>query len=373
MKNKGFLLIGLTGNIGTGKSSIRKMMQHLGALGIDADRVARDALRKDSPAYQDILAAFGREAITDPSGQIDRKKLGALVFSNPAALKKLESITHPQVSIAIKQLIQHSRLPVIVIEAIKLLESDLAELCDSIWVVDTQPEIVYERLRISRGMSRAAVEQRLAQQSPAAEKIRRADIVIHNNNTTLAAWEQVRAAWKLVSAPLKEAAQTSYSQSDIHILLPSNANRDLLQKQLNQQPESLACQVLSAQYNSSADRSNTAWTQDEEKLNQILLQSFILRDEASLALVNLDHFTCQLSGYSFSKGYDRDKFHDILSLAEKFGNLHLCRSFSIPIKKEEASFICKKGYRKQPEGANFDQVYQKAGYNLYIKSVLRPF
>ncbi len=129
----GKLVIGLTGNIGTGKSVVRRMLEHLGAFGIDADALAHRATAKGAPGYKKVVTQFG-QSILKEDGEIDRKKLGRLVFSDPEALKILENIVHPLVIQAVDYIIKHVKHKVIVIEAIKLLESDIKESCDSIWV-----------------------------------------------------------------------------------------------------------------------------------------------------------------------------------------------------------------------------------------------
>jgi dephospho-CoA kinase len=142
-------IIGLTGNIGTGKSLVRKMLQHLGAYGIDADILAHEALKSNSPAHERIIRYFGA-SILDTHGTVDRAKLAHIVFTDEKALVELENILHPLVSIAVANIIQYARLPIIIIEAIKLLESDLAGICDSIWVVDSREQVIFDRLSYAR-------------------------------------------------------------------------------------------------------------------------------------------------------------------------------------------------------------------------------
>lgn len=188
------VIIGLTGNIATGKSVVRRMLEHLGAFGIDADALGHRALDPASAGYAGVLEAFGSE-ILDDSGAIDRKKLGRIVFSDAAALKRLEAIVHPLIRQAITSLIEHAPQKVIVIEAIKLLEGDLYALCDSIWVSVASPEIQMARLREKRKMNAQDALQRIQSQSPQEQKIAVADIVIHNERSFEATWEQITKAW----------------------------------------------------------------------------------------------------------------------------------------------------------------------------------
>ena len=191
----GKYVIGLTGNIATGKSVVRKMLEHLGAYGIDADALAHRAIAKDAPGYQPVLDTFGSWILT-PEGQIDRTRLGRIVFSDSEALEKLEAIIHPMVRQAIDLLVRRAGQKIIVVEAIKLLEGSLRTACDNIWVTTAPMEVQLRRLRIKRGMSAEVARQRIAAQPPQTQKIEAADVVIKNNGSFEAAWKQVLAAWQ---------------------------------------------------------------------------------------------------------------------------------------------------------------------------------
>jgi len=188
-------VIGLTGNIGTGKSVVRRMLEHLGAYGIDADAISHRAISKDAPCFDAILQAFG-SYILSPEGQIDRKKLGRIVFNDPEALAKLESIVHPLVEQAIDIIVRRTNQKVIVIEAIKLLESNLVDLCDAIWVVYSNPEVQLARLMHNRNMSESDARQRMESQVPQESRLADAAVVIKNNSTFDDTWKQVTTAWK---------------------------------------------------------------------------------------------------------------------------------------------------------------------------------
>ncbi len=191
----GKYVIGLTGNIATGKSVVRKMLEHLGAYGIDADALAHRAIAKDAPGYQPVLDTFGSWILT-PEGQIDRTRLGRIVFSDSEALGKLEAIVHPLVRQAIDLLVRRAGQKIIVVEAIKLLEGPLRTACDNIWVATAPMEVQLRRLRIKRGMSAEVARQRIAAQPPQTQKIEAADVVIKNNGSFEVAWKQVLAAWQ---------------------------------------------------------------------------------------------------------------------------------------------------------------------------------
>ncbi len=196
----GKYVIGLTGNIATGKSVVRKMLEHLGAYGIDADALAHRAMAKGAPGFPLVVKAFGEWAL-DNEGQIDRAKLAKIVFSDSGALEKLESIVHPLVTHAIDLLIRRASHSVVVIEAIKLLETDLAAGCDAVWVVTASEELQVSRLMHKRQLSEAASKQRIAAQSSQTGKLRAASVVIRNDGSFENTWEQVQSAWADLPKP----------------------------------------------------------------------------------------------------------------------------------------------------------------------------
>jgi len=192
----GKYVIGLTGNVATGKSVVRKMLEHLGAYGIDADALGHRAITKGAPGYRPIVDTFGNW-ILGPDDQIDRSKLGRLVFSNPEALITLEDIIHPFVFQAVDVLVRRSKQNVIVIEAIKLLESELRNYCDMIWVTDAPEELRIQRLMSKRNMSYNDAYERVHAQSAQEIKLKTADIIIQNTKSFEDTWKQVNSAWKV--------------------------------------------------------------------------------------------------------------------------------------------------------------------------------
>ncbi|NMB88041.1 MAG: dephospho-CoA kinase [Chloroflexi bacterium] len=200
-------VIGLTGNIGAGKSVVRRMLEHLGAYGIDADALGHRAIAKGAPGYDPVVRTFGRWVL-GPDEQINRAKLGRVVFSDPEAMAQLEGIVHPLVEQAVDILVRRSRQRVVVIEAIKLLEAGLARSCDSIWVAYTPQEIQLARLMQNRGMAESEARQRIAAQSPQEEKISSAHIVIRNVSTFADTWRQVMKAWRRVVPEAEESGET---------------------------------------------------------------------------------------------------------------------------------------------------------------------
>ncbi len=151
----GKYIIGLTGNIATGKSVVRRMLEHLGAYGIDADALGHRAIAQGAPGYRPVVNTFG-SWILAPDGQIDRTRLARVVFSDPEALAQLEGIVHPLVSQAVDLLVRRSKQEVIILEAIKLLESGLRDKCDTLWVTSSSHETQLGRLMHKRNMSEAS-------------------------------------------------------------------------------------------------------------------------------------------------------------------------------------------------------------------------
>lgn len=218
----GKYVIGLTGNIATGKSVVRKMLEHLGAYGIDADALAHRAIARDAPGYKPVLETFGTWVL-DSDGQIDRTRLARVVFSDRQALDKLEAIIHPLVRQAIDLLVRRSKYKVIVIEAIKLLEGPLREACDSIWVTIAAQETQIDRLLRKRGWSPEIARERISAQSPQEVKAAVADVIIRNDGSFEETWRQVQAAWhKIVPEIYQERPGKEVSRRGIPVVERAN-------------------------------------------------------------------------------------------------------------------------------------------------------
>ena len=181
-------VIGLTGNIGCGKSTVAGMLRQLGVATIDADAVAREIRHNDADA---------RAAIQRRFGTYDAAELGRIVFADPAALRDLEAILHPRVRGEIRSRLSELSVggeEVVAVEVIKLLESPLADACDEIWVVRCDEADAMARLAASRGMDEATARRRLANQSSQAEKVAAADVVIDGSAPMEETRRQVEAA-----------------------------------------------------------------------------------------------------------------------------------------------------------------------------------
>lgn len=203
-------LIGLTGGIACGKSTVLAMLASLGARTIDADRVTHQLQAPGAPVYQQIVAAFGPQILAGEGGPIDRRRLGAIVFGDGARLRQLEQIVHPAVRAEIRAFLAQvaAETPaagpraVAVIDAIKLIESGWAAECDQVWVVICPEAQQVARLMATRGMSEAEARQRIAAQPPQESRLERASVVIDNGGSQAATRAQVEAAWARVLAAI---------------------------------------------------------------------------------------------------------------------------------------------------------------------------
>ena len=187
-------VVGLTGPIGAGKSTVAQMLRELGAKVLDADAIVHQEQSRGTVGYSAIVQTFGTKILGEDK-EIDRKKLAAEVFGDPLKLEKLERIIQPRV---IARILEARKMlkdgDVLVVEAIKLLESGLRNICDEIWVVVTARETLLARLA-ARGVSRAEAELRLRSQRSEEEFRSAADVVIENDADRDRTRELVREAW----------------------------------------------------------------------------------------------------------------------------------------------------------------------------------
>ena len=203
--SKGYV-IGVTGNIGTGKSTVARMMAELGAHIIDADHVAHELMAPGTAIWQAVVEEFGPDVLGEGGqGQsdsvIDRTKLGDIVFADPQALARLEAILHPAVIQEVNRRIHAADARVVVVEAIKLIEAGMHRGYDALWVVTCRPEQQVARLVAQRGTSEEEVRQRMAAQSPQTEKVAWADVVIDNSGSLAETKAQVERAWCALDSP----------------------------------------------------------------------------------------------------------------------------------------------------------------------------
>jgi dephospho-CoA kinase len=194
------VVIGLTGNIASGKSAVSRMLADLGAETIDADAVAHEALAAGTDQAALIAERFG-SGVLHPDGSVNRAALGSIVFSDAPALADLEAIIHPGVRRRVYEWLEQVKAPVAVLEAIKLLEGPLVDHVHTIWVVAAPREVRIDRLVRERSMSAEEAARRVDAQNPEEEKVRRADVVIRNDGSVEELRAQVRAAWDALQVP----------------------------------------------------------------------------------------------------------------------------------------------------------------------------
>ena len=186
-------IIGLTGNIACGKSTVRGMLAEHGAATLDADALVHDLYLPGDPVYRAVIDAFGAD-ILGMDAEIDRRALGRKVFGDPAALARLEGLTHPAVIERTWAWVARQTTPVVVVDAVKLIEAGIADGCDAVWAVTCPPAEERRRLMTRPGMTDAEADRRLAAQAPEAEKVARAAVVIDNGGTMDATRAQIDRA-----------------------------------------------------------------------------------------------------------------------------------------------------------------------------------
>ena len=192
-------VVGLTGGIGAGKSTVANLLAELGAEVIDADGIGHQAYRPGSEGFARVVEAFG-PGVVGPDGAIDRRALGALVFADPAARARLDALVHPLIAAEVGRRIVAARAEgfarPLVVEAAILLEAGWSPLVDRVWVVSTRRENAIARVMAARRMTRAEVERRLDAQMSDAERRRHADLVLENDGSPAALRAAVEAAWR---------------------------------------------------------------------------------------------------------------------------------------------------------------------------------
>lgn len=198
------LLVGLTGGIGSGKSTVSAMLAERGAEIIDADRIAREVVLPGTHAWCKIRDHFGPEVL-HADGHIDRAALAGKVFDDPAKLALLNQITHPEIFARIADRLEelHERRVVVVLDAALLLETGLAQRVDMLIVTHSPTELRVERLE-ARGLGADQAKARMASQLSDEERLAKADVVIDNSGTFEDLVEQVDDAWRELLRRLAE-------------------------------------------------------------------------------------------------------------------------------------------------------------------------
>lgn len=195
------LVVGLTGGIGSGKSTVSKYLRELGATIIDADVLAKELVLPNSPAWKEIRNHFGKD-ILDENGFLKRKKLGRIIFQFPTERKVLNEILHPRIKEKteelIKQYCQQEAIPLLVVDAPLLIETGMSDMVDEVWVVVIPEELQLKRLKERDNLSAQDAQKRLEAQMPFAEKLKYAHRVIDNSGGIEETREKIRSLWNKV-------------------------------------------------------------------------------------------------------------------------------------------------------------------------------
>jgi len=192
------LVVGLTGNIGSGKSSVARMLQEMGAAVIDTDRVARDVVAPGTPGLQKTVACFGRQVLNN-DGTLNRPLMAQIVFNDPAALARLNAIIHPEIrsriAAAIADYKKSGSTPLLIIEAPLLIETDMHKMVDRVWLVTVDPRIQVQRIIERDHTTAEQARKRISAQMPQEDKIPYADRIIDNSGSLEKTLQQVRQIW----------------------------------------------------------------------------------------------------------------------------------------------------------------------------------
>ena len=200
-------VIGLTGGIGSGKSTAAQILTEFGAKVIDADKVAHEVFNPGTEGLQKVVETFG-EGVLNTEGEIDRKKLGEIVFNNPTALSTLNEIIHPRAYELTRSRLEEFRkqgVEVVVLEVILLVEAGWDHLADEIWVTVAMEDTVVKRLQASRGLTKEEILTRIHAQTPNEERIKYADVVIENDGSYEELKKKLSGLWSRVEEKNKLA------------------------------------------------------------------------------------------------------------------------------------------------------------------------
>jgi dephospho-CoA kinase len=197
-------VIGLTGGIGSGKSTVSGFLAQLGAVIIDADRVGHEVLSTDFQVRRELLAIFGWQVLT-PSGEVNRKKLGEIVFSHPESLPRLNQVMHPRMYDIVKAQLEGYRrrgVEMVVLEAPLLIEADWTSLVDEVWVTVASQSTVLRRLKEKFGLSEPEALARIGCQLASEERVKHADVIIDTDCDLDELRAKVKGLWQGLRASL---------------------------------------------------------------------------------------------------------------------------------------------------------------------------
>ena len=193
-------VIGLTGGIGTGKTSVSNILSSLGASMINADKIGHKIYEPNSEGWMEVVNSFGKEILNE-NQEIDRKKLGSIVFKDKKYLDQLNSITHPRIYSEIEselQTLSNNNVTVSVVEAALLIEAKWTSLADEVWVTVSNENIIYKRLEKRDGLNIEAIKARISSQMSTKEKLKFADVIIKNDSSIKDLEKEVQYYWKKI-------------------------------------------------------------------------------------------------------------------------------------------------------------------------------
>ncbi len=197
------MILGVTGNIASGKSSVCRELARRGAIVVDADQLAREVVEPGSPVLERLVNSFGKD-ILKSDGSLDRKYLGDLVFSNPSARERLNAIIHPAIAALSRQRLQKLRdtVPLVIYEAPLLYEVGAEARVDKVLLVTIAPEVQLARLMERDGLDEKSARQRIAAQMPQEQKMARADYLVDNSASREETIAQIERLWPLLVGKL---------------------------------------------------------------------------------------------------------------------------------------------------------------------------
>ena len=189
------IVIGLTGGIGTGKSEVARILEEIGAYIIDADRLGHSAYLPHSEIWEEVVKEFG-DGVLLPDEEIDRKKLGSIVFNDPVQLAKLNEIMHPRMGQMVANIIEGLDAEVVVVEAALLLEAGWDALVDEVWCTGASEDIVIDRLEARNGLNKEEAQKRIKAQMSVDERKSRSQVMIENNGDLAQLTAVIEKIWE---------------------------------------------------------------------------------------------------------------------------------------------------------------------------------
>ena len=189
------IVIGLTGGIGTGKSEVARILEEIGAYIIDADRLGHSAYLPHSEIWEEVVKEFG-DGVLLPDEEIDRKKLGSIVFNDPVQLAKLNEIMHPRMGQMVANIIEGLDAEVVVVEAALLLEAGWDALVDEVWCTGASEDVVIDRLKARNGLNEEEAQKRINAQMSVDERKSRSQVMIENNGDLAQLTTVIEQIWE---------------------------------------------------------------------------------------------------------------------------------------------------------------------------------